>query len=88
MPNILSRREAETLNETIGLLRAIVNRTWHVGRDDTDVAMAAGRLAEAADVAADVLFNVLNVASNYVSDEEAVRMIENGQDARHGAYAQ
>lgn len=50
---------------------------------DTSVRAAdLGQLAEAIDVAADALFNVLNVASSYCGDAYAERAIRDEREAR------
>jgi hypothetical protein len=85
---LLTADEAETLAAARHALRAIRQRASELGcrTDDPSEALNAGRVAEAADVADDVVFNVVNCASSYLSCLQAVRSIDLGRPsgARNG----
>lgn len=66
----MTAKQVKALNKARRVLREIerdaVRASW-----DADRPAAYGRLAEAASVAGDVLFNVLNTAHAYLSDTTA-----------------
>lgn len=92
-PNIITPEEADRLADAILLLGQIADRAWSqahkldagqlagrlVGAQDT------GRLAGVASVAKDVLFDVVNVASAYCMEPDAIVAFKALRDRRETA---
>jgi hypothetical protein len=84
----MTKQEAQQLHAAAGALRAIEARAnssaWKQEAEHSPERATAqdyGRLAEAASIAEDVLFNVLNVASSHLHDEAAERAIKSWRGA-------
>lgn len=76
MAQVLTPSEAEGIARTIELLRGLDGRLNRATEDE----WATGRLAEAVDMAGDMLFNVLNTAANVASCEHARQAIDQGRE--------
>lgn len=81
----LSKYEARILGRASAILSRIEDgagrAAWHAPMDPSVAATAAGygRLAEACDMAASALFNVVNCANAYVDDHAALETFKRAQ---------
>lgn len=76
VPNI-SRSEAKAIYEALLALTAISKRADHGSRDPHDpAAMNLARLHVIADVGADAVFEVMNLASSYLGEPNAERVMK------------
>lgn len=76
----LSRAEAELLAAAVALARDLCERQLSalLATETASDAFDIGKVSEAADVASDVMFNLLSTASAFRDDREARRVVERG----------